>query len=221
MTKAKVFKKYILPIVAVLLIVIFVLPMTLVYLYFFVGIPGIFLYDMVFDASTPPKVSAEESMRNFPVYEEKLSNTVQTYGYELKRDLDSLLASSENRNVYNIEISEDENLRVSFSNSSGRHEGFSVTYECDNSETEHEFNVDLFVDLVNCLWEKTLTKEYCIDLLEAPEEKYQDLGNRRINGELLSKLASDFWCTYSFKYTISKDNIATLSISGPTNRLEK
>ena len=220
MAKSRIFKKYILPIVAVLLIVIFVLPMAFVYLYFFVGIPGIFLYDMVFHASTPPKVSAEESMRNFPVYEERLTTVAQNNGYELEQDLDSLLSSSENRNVYNIEISEDENLRVSFSNS-GDYELFSVIYECNNSKTEHEFNVDLFIDLVNCLWEKTLTKKHCTKFLEAPEWKYQDSGNERINGELLSKRDSDFWESYAFRYRISKDNVATLSISGRTNRPEK
>ena len=78
-----------------------------------------------------------------------------------------------------------------------------------------------FIDLVNCLWEKTLTKEYCIDFLEAPEEKYQALGNRRMNGELLAKRDSDFWSTYWFEYRISKDNVATFSISEPTNLLKK
>ena len=221
MAKAKVFKKYILPIVAVLLIVIFVLPITLTYIYFFAVVPIVVLGNIVFNPPISPKVSAEESVRNFPVYEERLITIAEAYGYELEDYVSTFESSPEKERRYRIDISDDESLRIDVLNSSGESEGFRVTYECDNSQTEHEFNVDLFIDLVNCLWKKTLTKEYCIDLLEAPEEKYQALGNRKMNGELLAKRDSDFWGSYTFQYRISKDNIASLSISGLTNRPER
>ena len=113
-------------------------------IFYLIPILAVLLFYLTELFPTIPKTTFEESQKRFPVYESILEKTVSNYGYEFKEHLGSSLVHSEKERTYDVNISETESLRINISYTSRKLEHFSVSYKCDNSKTEHEFNVDLF-----------------------------------------------------------------------------
>lgn len=166
----------------------------------------------------------EQSKKNFVTYENYLQEIAKNYDLELVETI-----AGYNSKKFYIIISETAKIQISMTNSAGDSddtgvERFCIDYILRNmkSQSKNEFNVELFVDLVNCISGKKLSVDFCNEFLEAPESDYaaEDHGFRKLNGEIIAKRHNmnffEDWNIYYYLYSEEEE----LSYTGLTLQLE-
>lgn len=122
-----------------------------------------------------------------------------------------------------LSVIKEQEINISMTNSTyyasedptGR-EDFYISY---NKSASGDFNVDLFVDLVNAMSGRTLSKEFCQEFLDAPEEDYpgERYGDEKQSYEISYKVHSlNFFEDWVIADTVYNDNTEELSFRGLT-----
>ena len=155
------------------------------------------------------RLTVEQSEENFENYRQRLNEVAQEYGVELVGS--TITISPSERIDIELERLEDEEDKVI--------ESFSIEYEISDVESEEEFNVPLFVDLVNCVSGRELTVEFCEEFLMAPEDEYpaSAYGFKKANGEIVAKqYPMNFFEDWVIGYELTEEGVGTLWFGGLT-----
>ncbi|MBQ7897019.1 MAG: hypothetical protein IJ323_01205 [Clostridia bacterium] len=162
-------------------------------------------------------ISIEQSKENFSIYQQSLQEVVEKYDLDLKevevqdtyRDFSITFQNSEILiRLDNSAIASNEGV-----------ESFSIDYYLTKDNTDElreEFNINLFVDLVNCISGKTISEDICDEFLNASEEKYsaEKYGYKKIDGVNIAKMHSfNFFEDWIIFYE-SKSDEELLSFGG-------
>ena len=177
-------------------------------------------------ACTTKHLSIEQSTKNFAIYQNSLQEIADQYEVELTETKD---INIENQNSYKdlcIIISIDVEIKIRIINSAYNSttgvESFDVDYTLNNENSENQFNINLFVDLVNCISGKPISTDFCNEFLDAPETKYaaEKYGYEKLNGEIVAKMYPlNFWEDWTISYILSQQNEETLSFGGLTKQI--
>lgn len=155
------------------------------------------------------RLTEEQSKENYANYRQRLNEVAQEYGVELVGTTITI-SSSERINILleRLEAGSDKVI-----------ESFSIEYEISDIESEDEFNVQLFVDLVNSVSGRELTVEFCEEFLMAPEDEYpaSDYGFEKLNGEIIAKeYPLNFFEDWVIGYELTEDGNGILRFGGET-----
>ena len=107
-----------------------------------------------------------QSEENFEIYQNKIQHVIDSYGLYMTEVQDPYMENPELHKKLCISIDDDEKIWIYMSNSAqgdcltGK-EQFNISYIFYDSSLEDEFNIELFVDIVNCVSGKKLSKESC------------------------------------------------------------
>ena len=119
-----------------------------------------------------------------------------------------------------IKINNKSGINVEFSTNATKtqkSEGvFCVSYTISDIGTDNNFDIELFVELVNSISGKTITNDFVTDFLNAPEEKYS-VEKYGLTGEgyAESKMyALDFFENWVIGYHLTYNNHAELWFRG-------
>lgn len=165
-------------------------------------------------------ISVEQSNRNFSEYQQSLQNVANNYNL----CLDEIEVKDTYRD-FSITFQNSKILIRLDNNAIESKEGvesFSIDYYLKKDSTDEdlkEFNVGLFVDLVNCISGKTISEDFCNEFLNAPEKKYsaEKYGYNKVNGSIIAKMYSfnffeDWTIFYESKLTEDRLSFGGLSI---------
>lgn len=174
-------------------------------------------------ACTTKKISFEQSILNLKSYENSLTLVAQKYNESLIETFDlniegsklikDLVIKMKNGDEIQIRII---NTAVYYNDTSGGPEEISINYNIVKS-TESEFNIPLFVEIVNSISGKRITEKYCVDFLEAPEKRYSPsrYGIDKSDNELIFKYEFLNWLEeWSIGYYLHKDYSEELTFWG-------
>ena len=164
------------------------------------------------------QVTAEQSEENLKFYRDEVMNICKEY--------DVKIIDSENEKLsikMYLSVSEDQEIDIDISNSAyydgevptGR-EDFSIGY---NKSTSSDYNVDLFVDLVNAMSGRILSKEFCEEFLAASEEDYpcERYGDEKQPDEISHKSYSlNFFEDWNIGDIVYDNNTEELRFTGLT-----
>ena len=178
-------------------------------------------------ACTTKHLTIEQSKENFAIYEESLKIITEKYDLELTSEEDKNIENQDSYKDFIITVSSNVEIEIRIINSAYESEkgveGFNVNYRISNMNSEGDFNIPLFVDLVNCLSGENISVDYCNEFLSAPESKYsaEKYGYKKLNGEIIAKQhALNFFEDWNISYILSEDGEATLSFGGLTKQLK-
>ena len=107
-----------------------------------------------------------QSEENFEIYQNKIQHVIDSYGLYMTEVQDPYIENPEFHKKFCISLDHDEKIWIYMSNSAqgdcltGK-EQFNISYIFYDSSLEDEFNIELFVDIVNCVSGKKLSKESC------------------------------------------------------------
>lgn len=171
-------------------------------------------------------LTIEQSKKNFAVYEKSLQEIADKYGLKLTSTEDKNIENQDSYKDFLITISSNVDIEIRIINSAYEAEkgveGFNVNYKISVVDTEGDFNMPLFVDLVNCVSGKNISVDYCNEFLNAPESKYsaEKYGYKKLNGEIIAKQhALNFFEDWNISYILSKDGEGILSFGGLTKQI--
>ena len=104
-------------------------------------------------------------------------------------------------------------------------ESFNLQYTInDNESNKKNFNIDFFIELVNSVTGKIITKEFCDEFLQASENKFptSKYGFEKLNGELIAKQkVLNFFEVWTITYVLSSNYEGTLSFDGLTKQFKR
>jgi len=168
------------------------------------------------------KVLIKESEVNFGLYMNQISDIANSHNLKMIEEIDPNIGDDISiLRVVRITLSEQEYVVVRLGNSGGR-ESFGVYYYNsleNNGKDISRINIDLFVELINEISGKKVTKDFIVDFLTSPEEKYKSdkTGRTKMDDELISK-AYDFNFTsdWSVIYALYKNQDEILCFVGLT-----
>lgn len=175
----------------------------------------------------PKVLTVEQSQSNYSSYRDSLQEIAQQYNMELVQIYNE---HYENHDWYvNFTITETPNAYISIEISNTAYidktntgvESFSIDYYINNTDSQDDYNIPLFVDLVNCVSGRIITVDYCEEFLNAPESKYsaERYGFQKMNGEIIAKEEClNFFEDWSIGYRLSKDNEQRLYFGGLTKQ---
>lgn len=164
-------------------------------------------------------VTQEQAKKHFADYEKQLKTVLKPYHLTMIReeedDDDSkygiyrhyLIALDDTAHV-EVYFRSNATKDVNGLSDTGREE-FSVIYY--NDDIQKEINVELFVNLVNTVSGRTITKEHCEMLLSDPEGN----DDEKQKGEKIRKEDSS-WNDWAIGYTLYDDDTEELSFGGLT-----
>ena len=174
---------------------------------------------------TTKKISIEQSKKNFSVYENSLHEITDKYNYEFHETKDENIENQDVYRDFNITIDSNSNINIRLINSVYESEegveSFSIEYLTNNEDAESGFNLQMFVDLVNCVSGKVITLDFCDEFLSAPESKYsaEDYGYKKLNDEVIAKrLPLNFFEDWAITYILTKDREHILRFGGLTKQ---
>lgn len=176
---------------------------------------------------TTKLLSIEQSKNNFAVYENSIQEIAVKHGFELREEFDENIEDQECYKDLLIVISEDSEIFIRMINSaydsSDGAESFDVRYTINPNETKKEtFDEEFFVEIVNAISGKTISKKFCQEFLDAPEEKYSPSRygiSKSENQKIFKYEFLNFWEDWSIAYKLDTDMIETLSFWGLTKQL--
>ena len=164
------------------------------------------------------QVTTEQSEENFKFYKDEIISICKKYDVKITDSEEKKLLVE----LY-LSVIKEQEIYIRIINSAyygdedlvGR-EDFYISY---NKSTSSNFNVDLFVDLVNAMSGKKLFKEFCEDFLAAPEEDYpgERYGDEKAYYEKSYKVHSlNLFEDWVIADTVYNDNTEELSFRGLT-----
>lgn len=166
------------------------------------------------------QITSEQSAENFKFYKGEIEDICEKYDVKII-DIEKERSFLE----LHLSVSGTQKIDISMTNStyyygdtttSAGKEDFSIGY---NKSLASDFNVDLFVELVNAISGKTLSKEFCQEFLDAPEEDYpcKRYGDKKEPNEKSYKLYSlNLFENWFIADTVYNDNTEELSFRGLT-----
>lgn len=165
-------------------------------------------------------ITSEQSAENFKFYKGEIEDICEKYDVKIidiekKRSFLELHLSVSGIQEIDINMTNSTYYYGDTATSAGR-EDFSIRY---NKSLASDFNVDLFVDLVNAMSGRTLSKEFCQEFLDAPEEDYpgERYGDEKQSYEISYKVHSlNFFEDWVIADTVYNDNTEELSFRGLT-----
>lgn len=173
-------------------------------------------------------VAIEQSQKNFLVYQESLQEIANKYGLELIEKEDKNI---ENPDLYKdsiIVVDPSSTIEIIVVNSAYKSkkgvEGFSIQYRISNLTSAKDYDIPLFVALVNSISGKKISIDFCAEFLNAPESKYsaEKYGYKKLNGEITSKqLPLNFFEDWNISYVLTKENEGILTFGGLTKQLSE
>lgn len=173
-------------------------------------------------------LSPEQSQKNFNVYEKKLNEVASKYNLQLDDTTDSNYTDETTHKDLRIFISDNEEITIHLVNSavdsSNGSESFEINYFLNTTDSKHQFNIQLFTELSNCISGKTISEELCNDFLSSPESKYsaEDYGFEKLNGEIISKMYPlNFEEDWTVFYTMEENGNEILTFGGLTLQLSE
>lgn len=173
-------------------------------------------------------LTVEQSKENFSVYQDSLQNIADEYDLELTATEDKNIENQDSYKDLIISISSDIHIRIRIINSAYESdkgvESFSIDYKIGNVDSEDDFNMQLFVDLANCISGKNISVDFCDEFLNAPESKYsaEKYGYKKLNGEIIVKQHPlNFFEDWNISYVLTKDQERTLTFGGLTKQFCK
>ena len=134
-------------------------------------------------------LTVEQSKKNFNVYQDAIQKIVDEYGYKMVETHDENVDNPDIIKDLSITINDFSKIEIRISNSAYNKptgvEGLSIRYFLNDGDTQNEFDTKFFVDIINSISGKSLSKEFCDSFLTAPEEKYpaSRYGFDKLNGE--------------------------------------
>lgn len=174
------------------------------------------------------RLSLNQSNKNFMIYQTSIDEIATQYGFNLKEEFDENIENQKSYKDLRITISNHSEVYIRIINSAYNSntgvESFTLQYSIDNSENSKEFfNTDLFVNLVNSISGKTISKDFCDEFLQAPEKKYPatKFGFEKLNEELIAKqIMLDRSENWTITYVLSSKNEEELTFGGLTKQLK-
>lgn len=174
-------------------------------------------------ACTTKRISFEQSIINLKSYEDSLTLVAQKYNESLIETFDlniegsklikNLVLKMKNGDEIQIRII---NTAVDYNDTSGGPEEISINYNIVKN-SESEFNIPLFVEIVNTISGRKITEKYCNDFLKAPEKRFSPsrYGIYKSDNELIFKYEFLNWLEeWSIGYHFYKDYSAELTFWG-------
>lgn len=166
-----------------------------------------------------------QTVQNLLIYQEDLQAVAERYEVELTEIQKNYLQPKKARKIFQISL-ENAVIEIMILNSSSDVytmgvESFSVTYEIERSNSGTSFCVDLFVDLINAVSGRKITRDLCQEFLDAPEEKYAATrkGYHKSNGEIIYKIKNlNFFEDWRIYYELYPQE-EILSFGGLTRQL--
>lgn len=170
------------------------------------------------------KVLISESEVNLSIYIKQINDIANSYNLIMIEEIDPNIDNDISiLRVVRITLSEQQYVVIRLGNSGGR-ESFGVYYynSLENNENDiNRINIDLFIEFINEISGKKVTKDFIVDFLTSPEEKYKSdkTGRSKMDDELISK-AYDFNFTsdWSVIYTLYKNQDEILCFVGLTKK---
>ena len=165
-------------------------------------------------------ITSEQSAENFKFYKGEIEDICEKYDVKIidiekeRSFLELHLSVSGTQKIY-ISMTNSTYYYGDTTTSTGK-EDFSIGY---NKSSTSDFNVDLFVELVNAISGKTLSKEFCQKFLDAPEEDYpcERYGDEKEPNEKSYKLYSlNLFENWFIADTVYDDNTEELVFIGLT-----
>ena len=163
-------------------------------------------------------VSSEDSAKNLVFYKEEIMDICKKYDVKV-------IDSEEERlsiNLY-LSVDEDQKMEIDISNSSYYEDdpvlGREDFWICYTKPISSDYNVGLFVEIVNVISGRPLSKEFCKEFLSAPEEDYpcEKYGNEKESNEITYKLyCLNFFEDWVIADTVYKNNTEELIFRGLT-----
>jgi hypothetical protein len=171
-------------------------------------------------------LTIEQSQKNIVAYETSIQEIAANYGLVCEGNFNLTIERGANGRDISIKIGEKSRVEIYTSSSATESqsgiESFSVNYFIDdNKNHEEDFNLELFVDLVNAISGRELTMDFCNEFLEAPEGKYpaSDYGYQKLNGEHIAKQFDfNFFGDWGISYILDKDYTEQLTFGGLTKQ---
>lgn len=193
-----------------------------------VGLIIVFIL-LTFCSCNTRHISVEQSKANFVVYEENLQEIVKKYNLVLEEKISKIEGSSDEIKEFHI-VSTNFEIVIWLGNSAIDSnkgvESFTVDYYLQKSnfcDDYSEFNLDLFVDLVNCISAKKISGDMCRDFLDSPENKYssEKYGYTKREEENVKKVYPlNFFEDWVLFYT-SNSNGEVLTFGGLSLQIEQ
>ena len=171
-------------------------------------------------------LTAEQSKKNFNLYESSLNKIASNFNMSLN-EIPNPEGQYDGYKVvwrdFEINIDENQKIAINVSNyasESGKGtEFFCIKYSIENFKDNAEYNLPLFVELVNDLAGRTLTVDFCEEFLNAPEDKYsaEGYGHEKTDDEVIAKRKPfGFFDDWHIYYTLTKDGTSTFKYCGLT-----
>jgi len=171
-------------------------------------------------------LSVEQSKKNFTVYQEAIQKIVYEYGYKMVETQDENFHNQDGYKDLSIIINDVAKIEIRICNTAYNKptgvESFTIEYFLNDGDIQNQFDTNFFVELVNSISGKSLSKEFCDSFLTAPEEKYAATrhGFKKLNGEKIAKTHFfNFFEDWAIFYKLSKENEEILSYGGLTKQL--
>ncbi len=169
------------------------------------------------------RVTIEQTLENADMYFEELQKLAERYSAEIAKTTPDYVEEQDGYVEVTITISEDEKVQIVIVNSAYDSqtgvEGFTVNYFLNNNNVQHQFDTQIFTDVVNCVSGKKISVEFCDEFLAAPESEYPagKYGFDKLNGELVAKMhALNFLEDWMISYVMTKDGNEELTFGGLT-----
>ena len=171
-------------------------------------------------------LTIEQSQKNFLVYQGALQEIANEYDLELIEKEDKSMENPDLCRDLIITVSPSSNIEIIVVNSAYKSkkgvEGFSIQYKISNLTSVNDYDIPLFVSLVNSISGKKISIDFCTEFLNAPESKYsaEKYGYKKLNGEITAKqLPLNFFEDWNISYVLSKENEGILTFGGLTKQL--
>ena len=167
---------------------------------------------------------SEQPVINLEDYISEINEIADSYGYEVDGDRDFWLKQGE-KYIYSYYIYASKNEYIYIvlnvtpdadNNASPVTGSIGVQYYIDKKYQEENFDLELFVKLVNFVSDREITIEYCNEFLEAPQEDSEGLDYFKS----YKNKYFDFWNERALIYKVDNDDVASLSFGGVTKPIK-
>ncbi len=166
------------------------------------------------------QITSKQSAENFKFYKGEIEDICEEYDVKIidiekERSFLELYLSVSGTQEIDISMTNSTYYYGDTTTSTGK-EDFSIGY---NKSLASDFNVDLFVKLVNAMSGRTLSKEFCREFLDAPEKDYpcEKYCDKKEPNEKSYKLYSlNFFEDWIIADTVYDDNTEELVFTGLT-----
>lgn len=177
---------------------------------------------------TTKYITIEQSQKNFSVYQDSLQKIADQYDLKLTAKEDKNIENQDSYKDFIITVSSNSVIEIRVINSAYESkkgvESFSIQYGISEIDSVSDYNIPLFIDLVNSVSGREISADFCTEFLNAPENKYsaEKYGYKKLNGEIIAKqLPLNFFEDWNISYILSKDNEGILTFGGLTKQISE